>query len=100
MKPLKIFEWGGIVKFSSVKELESGKYIRSSLLQHCTEQGKKSHIKTVEWFDEKVDPLQKDLEIEFSGTVRENIYKNKDDKFISTGLEVNMEEYTIMEVFN
>lgn len=97
MKALEV-TGSGIVKFSIVKPLNSGKYVRENLLQHITDRGKKSMFKMIEFIDDVSDPWQKDIELEFKGVLRENIYK-KDGQFISTGLEIIASEIEIKDIF-
>lgn len=99
MKKLEV-TGSGKVTFSTVKELEKDNCIRISYLQHITDKGKKSSLKVIEFLDGVVLPLQKDLEVDFTGILRENIYKDKEtEEFKSNGLEIIINELIIVEVF-
>jgi len=89
----------GIIKFSNITPLNNGGYLITYLIQHTSDTGKKSHFTLKLFNDVEIDPLPKDTEIEFTGYLRENNYKDKDGNYKSSGLEVIATSITNMEVF-
>lgn len=99
MKPFET-TGAGLIKFSNKKTLNGGTYLITYLIQHVSETGKKSHFTLKQFSDVEIDPLPKDTEIEFTGILRENSYKDKTtDEYVTTGLEVIATTITNMEVF-